>query len=105
MIDTVKFHPTEEENAKEAKPEADSKIEEKKDEKKDAEKPKEVKEEKPEEKKPEEKKQKFMFNIADGGFTELHTLWQNEQRALLPGREAEVNRVSMQLLTPPPLTI
>ena len=27
---------------------------------------------------------KFMFNIADGGFTELHTLWQNEQRALLP---------------------
>ncbi|XP_004695406.2 PREDICTED: chromodomain-helicase-DNA-binding protein 5-like [Condylura cristata] len=24
---------------------------------------------------------KFMFNIADGGFTELHTLWQNEERA------------------------
>ncbi|XP_078742009.1 chromodomain-helicase-DNA-binding protein 5-like, partial [Lampetra fluviatilis] len=22
-----------------------------------------------------------MFNIADGGFTELHTLWQNEERA------------------------
>nr|UAT11603.1 chromodomain helicase DNA binding protein 5 [Latimeria menadoensis] len=26
-------------------------------------------------------KLKFMFNIADGGFTELHTLWQNEERA------------------------
>ncbi|XP_075461078.1 chromodomain-helicase-DNA-binding protein 5 isoform X3 [Ascaphus truei] len=26
-------------------------------------------------------KYKFMFNIADGGFTELHTLWQNEERA------------------------
>ncbi|XP_069466380.1 chromodomain-helicase-DNA-binding protein 5 isoform X2 [Ambystoma mexicanum] len=24
---------------------------------------------------------KFMFNIADGGFTELHTLWQNEEKA------------------------
>lgn len=31
-----------------------------------------------------------MFNIADGGFTELHTLWQNEQRALTVGREHEV---------------
>jgi len=29
--------------------------------------------------------QKFMFNIADGGFTELHALWQNEQAALIPG--------------------
>jgi len=28
--------------------------------------------------------QKFMFNIADGGFTELHALWQNEQAALVP---------------------
>ncbi|XP_068598282.1 chromodomain-helicase-DNA-binding protein 5 [Brachionichthys hirsutus] len=26
---------------------------------------------------------KFMFNIADGGFTELHTLWQTEERAAL----------------------
>lgn len=34
-------------------------------------------------KKKEEINQKFMFNIADGGFTELHTLWQNEQRALI----------------------
>ncbi|CAH1776247.1 unnamed protein product, partial [Owenia fusiformis] len=40
--------------------------------------------------KKEEVKQKFMFNIADGGFTELHTLWQNEQRALTPGYEHEV---------------
>ena len=39
-----------------------------------------------EEVKIEEIKQKVMFNIADGGFTELHTLWQNEQRALLPGQ-------------------
>ncbi|XP_021364893.1 chromodomain-helicase-DNA-binding protein 5-like isoform X3 [Mizuhopecten yessoensis] len=61
------------------------------------------KEEKPEEKpetkkekpteaeiKKEETNQKFMFNIADGGFTELHTLWTNEQRALTFGREHEV---------------
>ncbi|KAM9838805.1 chromodomain-helicase-DNA-binding protein 4a [Aulostomus maculatus] len=26
-------------------------------------------------------KTRFMFNIADGGFTELHSLWQNEERA------------------------
>ena len=32
----------------------------------------------------------FMFNIADGGFTELHTLWTNEQQALKPGHENEV---------------
>ena len=38
----------------------------------------------------EDKKHKFMFNIADGGFTELHTLWQNEQKALLPNRGNEV---------------
>lgn len=36
------------------------------------------------------KKKDFMFNIADGGFTELHTLWQNEHRALISGRENEV---------------
>ncbi|UYV68737.1 CHD5 [Cordylochernes scorpioides] len=35
-------------------------------------------------------KKKFMFNIADGGFTELHTLWQNEERAAVPGREFEI---------------
>lgn len=43
----------------------------------------------------ETKKQKFMFNIADGGFTELHTLWQNEQRALVLGRDNEVIQVSL----------
>lgn len=33
---------------------------------------------------------KFMFNIADGGFTELHTLWLNEERAAVPGHEYEI---------------
>jgi chromodomain-helicase-DNA-binding protein 4 len=37
-----------------------------------------------------EKKNRFMFNIADGGFTELHTLWQNEEKAAVPGREFEI---------------
>lgn len=36
-----------------------------------------------------EEKRKFMFNIADGGFTELHTLWQNEERAAT-GREYDI---------------
>lgn len=49
----------------------------------------EGKKETKEEKKREEKA-KFMFNIADGGFTELHTLWQNEERAAVPGREYEI---------------
>merc|ERR1712136_230476 len=35
-------------------------------------------------------KRKFMFNIADGGFTEQHTLWQNEEKAAVPGREYEI---------------
>ena len=54
---------------------------------------KEIEEKKPdteETKKSEENNQKFMFNIADGGFTELHTLWTNEQRALQLTREHEV---------------
>uniref|UniRef100_A0ABM5EL19 Chromodomain-helicase-DNA-binding protein 5 isoform X1 n=1 Tax=Pogona vitticeps TaxID=103695 RepID=A0ABM5EL19_9SAUR len=38
-------------------------------------------EEDEEEKKEERNGARFMFNIADGGFTELHTLWQNEERA------------------------
>jgi chromodomain-helicase-DNA-binding protein 4 len=29
---------------------------------------------------------KFMFNIADGGFTELHTLWLNEEKVAVPNR-------------------
>uniref|UniRef100_A0A7E5A0P2 DNA helicase n=1 Tax=Panagrellus redivivus TaxID=6233 RepID=A0A7E5A0P2_PANRE len=33
---------------------------------------------------------KFMFNIADGGFTELHTLWLNEERAAVPNKETEI---------------
>ena len=48
----------------------------------------EKKVEKKEEKEDEVKK--FMFNIADGGFTELHTLWQNEEKAAVPGREYEI---------------
>ncbi|XP_076581633.1 chromodomain-helicase-DNA-binding protein 3 isoform X2 [Chaetodon auriga] len=33
--------------------------------------------------KPPVERPRFMFNIADGGFTELHTLWQNEERAAI----------------------
>uniref|UniRef100_A0A914YFZ9 Helicase C-terminal domain-containing protein n=1 Tax=Panagrolaimus superbus TaxID=310955 RepID=A0A914YFZ9_9BILA len=33
---------------------------------------------------------KFMFNIADGGFTELHTLWYNEEIAAVPHKEYEI---------------
>uniref|UniRef100_A0A8C6PW52 Chromodomain-helicase-DNA-binding protein 5-like n=1 Tax=Nothobranchius furzeri TaxID=105023 RepID=A0A8C6PW52_NOTFU len=57
---------------------------EKSSEKGDAVSPREKNEDK--ENKKEEKngfKAKFMFNIADGGFTELHTLWQTEERAAL----------------------
>merc|ERR1712055_344608 len=53
----------------------------------------EVKEEAPEEKKEGEEVKDdlvFKFNIADGGFTELHTLWQNEEKAAVPGREFEI---------------
>ncbi|XP_053137168.1 chromodomain-helicase-DNA-binding protein 5 isoform X3 [Hemicordylus capensis] len=39
------------------------------------------KEEEEEGKKDDKSEIRFMFNIADGGFTELHTLWQNEERA------------------------
>lgn len=35
------------------------------------------------------KDQPFAFNIADGGFTELHTLWQHEKKAAL-NREYEI---------------
>merc|ERR1712200_221074 len=51
---------------------------------------KEETEEEKKKKKEEEEKKKFMFNIADGGFTELHTLWQNEEKAAVPGREYEI---------------
>eukprot|EP00092_Neocalanus_flemingeri_P015825 GFUD01017130.1.p1 GENE.GFUD01017130.1~~GFUD01017130.1.p1 ORF type:complete len:1937 (+),score=754.41 GFUD01017130.1:187-5997(+) len=62
-------------------------VEDKKDEKNGQ----DSKEEKKDEKKDEKKEDpKFMFNIADGGFTELHTLWQNEEKAAVPGREYEI---------------
>lgn len=32
---------------------------------------------------------KFMFNIADGGFSELHALWHSEQRVVEAGKEHE----------------
>lgn len=32
----------------------------------------------------------FKFNLADGGFTELHTLWLNEEKAAVPGNEFEI---------------
>lgn len=32
----------------------------------------------------------FKFNIADGGFTELHTLWVNEEKAAVPNNEYEI---------------
>ena len=50
----------------------------------------EIKEIPKEESEEDKKPHKFMFNIADGGFTELHTLWQNEERAAVPGREFEI---------------
>merc|ERR1712241_1165362 len=79
----------EDDDVKEVKAEEEKKAngsteEEKKDEK-------DTKEKEKEEKKEEKTDiQKFMFNIADGGFTELHTLWQNEEKAAVPGREFEI---------------
>merc|ERR1719410_934455 len=71
------------------------KPEEKKENGTEEEKKEEPKENKEKEKDKEAEKketdvQKFMFNIADGGFTELHTLWQNEEKAAVPGREYEI---------------
>ena len=34
--------------------------------------------------------EKFDFNIRDGGFTELQTLWYFEEQELKPGKEAEI---------------
>lgn len=55
----------------------------------------EVDENKTDEKTPPSDEQKkprprFMFNIADGGFTELHTLWLNEEKAAVPNKEYEI---------------
>ena len=87
------------EEKKEEKKEEEVKEEAAEEEKKEGEAAAEVKPEDKEksEKKPEDKKveddkkeQEFKFNIADGGFTELHTLWQNEEKAAVPGREFEI---------------
>merc|ERR1719464_2145295 len=78
-----------EEEIKEVTPAADEKKTNGSTEEEKKEEPKEEKKvEKKEEKEDEVKK--FMFNIADGGFTELHTLWQNEEKAAVPGREYEI---------------
>lgn len=39
------------------------------------------------------KEVKFMFNIADGGFTELHALWQNEERAAIANGPKDMARI------------
>merc|ERR1740129_479538 len=78
-----------EEEIKEVTPAADEKKTNGSTEEEKKEEPKEEKKvEKKEEKEDEVKK--FMFNIADGGFTDLHTLWQNEAKAAVPGREYEI---------------
>ena len=90
---TEKVEETQAKEGDESKPvvldEEEDKPKEEKKEKKDE---KDEKKEKEREEKEEEedKKFKFMFNIADGGFTELHTLWQNEEKAAVPGREFEI---------------
>lgn len=90
----VKEEPKKEEETKEVKNEEEG---EKKDEKPVVEKKTDedivlVDEDKKDKKDSEipEGKRKFMFNIADGGFTELHTLWLNEEKAATPGREYEI---------------
>jgi len=98
-VDTKEEKPetkeTEEKDKESSKNENDSNdekktngVEPKKEEGEDAHKNGEVKDEKKEEE--DRKPHKFMFNIADGGFTELHTLWQNEEKAAVPGREYEI---------------
>merc|ERR1719322_1236988 len=77
------------EEATEEKKEGENDTTEKKTEDKEATKDEAKKEDK---KEVEEVKDElvFKFNIADGGFTELHTLWQNEEKAAVPGREFEI---------------
>merc|ERR1719249_181976 len=77
------------EEAPEEKKEGENDTAEKKAEEKDGAKEDSKKDDKKEVEEVKEEK-KFMFNIADGGFTELHTLWQNEERAAVPGREFEI---------------
>lgn len=86
----VKEVKSEESEKKDEKPKTDKKEDETEStEDKDKDKDKKDKKEK-EVIDPEEAKKRFMFNIADGGFTELHTLWLNEEKAATPGREYEI---------------
>jgi len=81
-IDEKKEEAKEEEIKEEAEDEKDGSDPDKKEDKD---------EKKKEEKKDDDVKElMFKFNIADGGFTELHTLWQNEEKAAVPGREYEI---------------
>ncbi|XP_043387732.1 chromodomain-helicase-DNA-binding protein 5 isoform X3 [Chelonia mydas] len=64
---------------KEFKPAEDTKVEEK--EQSETQQNGEKEEEEDGKKEDKNMNFRFMFNIADGGFTELHTLWQNEERA------------------------
>merc|ERR1711881_763256 len=73
------------EEKEESKDDADKEKKEDKDSEK-----KEEKEADKEKKDDKDKQYRFMFNIADGGVTELHTLWQNEEKAAVPGREFEI---------------
>lgn len=81
--------PKEDDAGKDAKKEEDDDVVFVKDEKEEERKENERKEAKVEETL-EVHKRNFMFNIADGGFTELHTLWLNEEKAAVPGREYEI---------------
>merc|ERR1712226_774332 len=91
-MEVDKAEEAKEEEVKEEAPE------EKKEGENDTEKKAEEKDGTKEESKKEDKKEVeevkdelvFKFNIADGGFTELHTLWQNEEKAAVPGREFEI---------------
>ena len=91
-MEVDKAEEAKEEEVKEEAPE------EKKEAENDTEKKAEEKDGAKEESKKEDKKEVeevkdelvFKFNIADGGFTELHTLWQNEEKAAVPGREFEI---------------
>nr|CAD2191886.1 unnamed protein product [Meloidogyne enterolobii] len=56
----------------------------------DVDKDEEKKNEEETEQKSKEPRPKIMFNIADGGFTELHTLWLNEENVAVPGKEYEI---------------
>ncbi|EFA09958.2 chromodomain-helicase-DNA-binding protein Mi-2 homolog isoform X2 [Tribolium castaneum] len=94
--DEVKETKVEEGEKKEDKPKPAEKKEDEAAETTPEDKDKDKEKEKPKEKKEkevidvDEAKKRFMFNIADGGFTELHTLWLNEEKAATPGREYEI---------------